>query len=92
MVCENVASHVSEELSLSHISVNRILTEKVQDPDYRHRGIIKCCLDKKFDVSASLVVGLLKNEIKAEYGQSWAIISQFPNNTEQLVEFENKVI
>ena len=86
-----VASYVSEKLSLSHISVNKMLTEKAQDPEYRHHGILERCLEKRFEVPASLIVELLENEIKAIGGQSWAIISGFPNDTEQLAEFQKKV-
>ena len=66
-----------------------MLTEKARDPEYRHHGIIEKCLEKRFEVPASLIVELLENEIKAVGG--WAIISGFPNDTEQLAEFERKV-
>lgn len=92
MACEKVASHVSEKLSLSYIDVNKTINEKAQDPEYRHHGIIKTCLDKGLEVPASLIVELLENEIKTVDGQSWSIISGFPNDTEQLAEFEKKVI
>ncbi|KAJ6019512.1 hypothetical protein N7522_001579 [Penicillium canescens] len=91
MACEMVASYVSEKLSLSHISVNKMLTEKAQDPEYRHHGILERCLERRFEVPASLIVELLENEIKAVGGRSWAIISGFPNGTEQLAEFQKKV-
>ena len=92
MACEKAASHVSEELSLSHISVDVMLREKAQNPEYRHHGIIKNCLDKRFEVPASLIVELLENEIKDVDGRSWTIVSGFPNDTEQLAEFEKKVL
>ncbi|QKX57560.1 uncharacterized protein TRUGW13939_04678 [Talaromyces rugulosus] len=88
---DKIASHVSRELSLPHISMNKRLHEKAHDVEYRHHGIIKNCLDKEFDVPASLVVEVLENEITAIDGQSWGIISGFPNDTEQLAEFEKKV-
>lgn len=92
MACDKIASHVSRELSLSHIPVNKKLREKAQDLEYRHHGIIKNCLEKEFEVPASLIVEVLENEINAIDGRSWAIISGFPNGIEQLVEFEKKVI
>ncbi|KAJ5562440.1 hypothetical protein N7461_001201 [Penicillium sp. DV-2018c] len=88
---EKIASHVSGELSLSHISVNQKLRAAAQDLGYRHHGIIKTCLEKQFEVPASLVVEVLENEIKSTGGQSWMIVSGFPNNIEQLEEFEKKV-
>lgn len=53
---------------------------------------IKDCLDKRFEVPASLVVEVLENEIKAIGGRSWRIVSGFPNDTEQLAEFEKRVV
>lgn len=91
MTCEKVASHVSGELSLYHVSVNKTLRERAQDPEYRHHGIIKSCLDKGFEVPASLIIEVLENEIKAGDGWTWTIVSGFPKDTEQLVEFEKKV-
>lgn len=92
MACDKIASHVSGELSLSHISLNQKLRETAQDLEYRHHGIIKNCLDKRFEVPASLVVEVLENEIKAIGGRPWTIVSGFPNDTEQLAEFERKVV
>ncbi|KAJ5483195.1 hypothetical protein N7530_002441 [Penicillium desertorum] len=91
VACDKIASHVSGELSLSHIPMNQKLRETAQDLEYRHHGIIKNCLDKRFEVPASLVVEVLENEIKAIGGRSWTIVSGFPNDTEQLAEFEKKV-
>ncbi|KAJ5971844.1 uncharacterized protein N7479_001762 [Penicillium vulpinum] len=68
------------------------LRETAQDLEYRHHGIIKNCLDKRFEVPASLVVEVLENEIKAIGGRPWTIVSGFPNDTEQLAEFEKKVV
>lgn len=92
MACDKIASRVSGELSSSHISVNKKLREKAQDLEYRHHGIIKNCLDQGFEVPASPIVEVLENEIKAIGGQSWTIVSEFPNDTEQLAEFEKKVV
>ncbi|KXG51388.1 Adenylate kinase [Penicillium griseofulvum] len=89
--CETVANHVSGELLLHHISVNKTLRERSEDPQYRHHRIIKSCLDKGFEVPASLIVEVLENEIKAVDGRTRTIISGFPNDTEQLLEFEGKV-
>jgi hypothetical protein len=72
--------------------MNKTLHEKAQDLEYRHHGIIKNCLDKRIEVPASLVVEVLENEIKAIGGRSWGIVSGFPNDTEQLAEFETKVV
>jgi adenylate kinase family enzyme len=71
--------------------VNKTLRERAEDPQYRHHRIIKSCLDKGFEVPASLIVEVLENEIKAVDGQTRTIISGFPNDTEQLLEFEGKV-
>ncbi|KAJ6189759.1 hypothetical protein N7519_004667 [Penicillium mononematosum] len=91
VACDNIASHVTGELSLPHISMNETLHEKAQDLEYRHHGIIKNCLDKRIEVPASLVVEVLENKIKAIGEQSWGIVSGFPGDTEQLAEFEKKV-
>jgi len=92
MASEKVASHVSEKLSLFYIDVNKTINGKAQDPEYRHHGIIKSCLDKGLEVPASLIVEVLENEIQTVDGESWSIISGFPNDTEQLAKFEKKVI
>jgi hypothetical protein len=47
-----------------------MLTEKAQDPEYRYHGILERCLDKIFEVPASLLVELLENKIKAVGGRS----------------------
>ncbi|KAJ5092383.1 hypothetical protein NUU61_007253 [Penicillium alfredii] len=88
---EKIARYTSTALSLPHISVTQILREKAKDVKYPHHTIIQNCLDKGFDVPAGLPVGLLEDEITALDGRPWSIISGFPNDTEQLAEFEKKV-
>ena len=54
---------------------------------------MKDCLDKKVDVPQKLKINLLKRKINEgiEKDKKWSLVHGFPEDIQELVEFEEKI-
>lgn len=90
---KKASAYVSTILNLPYISMNTILHEKAKDKEYRYSKVIHTCIQEHFDIPVSLLVDLLEKEIgNIGKQKQWVLVSGFPKDTDELVEFERKVV
>ena len=84
---------LSEKLGFKHISLKDVIRERSNDHTYPHAHFLKDCLDESVNVPTGLSISLLEESIKkcVEDGKRWILVRGFPESTEELQEFEDKV-
>ncbi|KAK3173428.1 hypothetical protein OEA41_006757 [Lepraria neglecta] len=82
-----------EEFGFQHISLGDVLRERSNDHTYPHADFLENCLDESVKIPTGLSISLLEKSITKgmKDGKRWILMRGFPESTEELHEFEDKV-
>ena len=82
-----------QKFGFQHISLDDVLHEKSHDQTYLHAEFVKDCLEEEVDVPRELAISSLQSKINEgiDEGKKGSLVRGFPESTQELLEFEEKV-